>query len=398
VSTTAITQLTVAIANLRPYPGNPRRGDVEAIKASLRAHGQYRPIVVNRPTMQVLAGNHTLEAAKQLGWEEIAATFLDVDNDQARRIVLVDNRTNDFAAYDTQALVDFLEELPELDGSGYDQADLDALLDQVAWPADDLDEEIPPAPKRPTTKAGDVWALGRHRLICADATHPAAYRAVMGEAKAQLLWTDPPYGVAYTGKTARALTIQNDGAEGLDQLLAGSFAAIDQRLVAGARLYVAHPAGGLSAKFIAAFLDQGWRLAQTLVWLKDSMVLGHADYHYRHEPILYGYKPGPGRQGRGGRGWYGDDAQTSVFEVPRPKAAREHPTMKPPALVEAALANSSRRDQVVLDPFAGSGSTLVACERTGRHPRLIELDPGYCDVIVRRFERLTGQTGERVDG
>jgi hypothetical protein len=121
------------------------------------------------------------------------------------------------------------------------------------------------------------------------------------------------------------------------------------------------------------------------------MVLGHADYHYRHEPILYGYKPGPGRQGRGGRGWYGDDAQTSVFEVPRPRAAREHPTMQPPALVEAALGNSSRRNQVVLDPFAGSGSTLVACERTGRRARLIEL------VIVAPFERLTGQSGERVD-
>jgi site-specific DNA-methyltransferase (adenine-specific) len=268
----------------------------------------------------------------------------------------------------------------------------------VAWPADDLDEDIPPAPKRPTTKPGDVWQLGRHRLVCADATDPDAYQALMGKAKAQLLWTDPPYGVAYTGKTTRALTIANDGAEGLDQLLADSFAAIDARLVAGARLYVAHPAGALSAKFIAAFLNHGWRLAQTLVWLKDSMVLGHADYHYRHEPILYGYRPGPGRLGRGGKGWFGDDAQTSVFEVPRPKAAREHPTMKPPALIEAALRNSSRRNQVVLDPFAGSGSTLVACERTGRRARLIEVDPGYCDVIVARFERLTGLKGERVDG
>jgi DNA modification methylase len=205
------------------------------------------------------------------------------------------------------------------------------------------------------------------------------------------------YGVSYTGKTARALTIQNDAADGLDQLLAEAFAAVDGHLVAGARLYVAHPAGALSAKFIAAFLDQGWRLAQTLVWLKDSMVLGHADYHYRHEPILYGYKPGSGRLGRGGKGWYGDDAQTSVFEVSRPKAAREHPTMKPPALIEAALGNSTRRNHVVLDPFAGSGSTLVACELTGRQARLIELDPGYCDVILVRFEALTGVKGERVD-
>src|SRR5436190_9382064 len=133
----------VPTADLRPYDANPRRGDVEAIKVSLKAHGQYRPIVVNRPTRQVLAGNHTLKAAKQLGWKTIAATFVDVDDEQAKRIVLVDNRTNDLAGYDTQALVDLLEELPDLDGSGYDQPALDALLDEVAWPADDLDEEIP---------------------------------------------------------------------------------------------------------------------------------------------------------------------------------------------------------------------------------------------------------------
>jgi ParB/Sulfiredoxin domain len=171
----------VPLSDLRAYPGNPRRGDVEAIKTSLRAHGQYRPIVVNRPTMQVLAGNHTLQAARQLGWTTIAATFVDVDDQQAKRIVLVDNRTNDLAAYDPQALVDLLEELPDLDGSGYDQATLDALLDEVAWPEDDRDEEIPPAPRRPKTRKGDVWALGRHRLISADATDPAAYEALMGK-------------------------------------------------------------------------------------------------------------------------------------------------------------------------------------------------------------------------
>ena len=130
-----------------------------------------------------------------------------------------------------------------------------------------------------------------------------------------------------------------------------------------------------------AFLAQGWRLHQTLVWVKDALVLGHADYHYGHEPMLYGYKPGDGRLGRGADGWYGDNRQTSVLEVPRPKASGEHPTMKPPALIEIALSNSSQRGDLVLDPFAGSGSTLIACERTGRSARLIELDPGYCDVI-----------------
>jgi DNA modification methylase len=140
---------------------------------------------------------------------------------------------------------------------------------------------------------------------------------------------------------------------------------------------------------------RGWQLRQELVWAKDSMVLGRCDYHYRHEPLLYGFKPGAGRLGRGGSRWYGGNNQTSLLEVARPRAAREHPTMKPPELIEICLRNSSRRRQLVLDPFAGSGSTLVACKRLGRAARLIELDPGYCDVIVARWESLTGKAAKR---
>jgi len=209
------------------------------------------------------------------------------------------------------------------------------------------------------------------------------------------MWTDPPYGVSYEGKTARALRIANDGAAGLEDLLRESFACVDQGLAPGAPIYVAHPAGALSVTFGSAFLERGWRLHQTLVWVKDSLVLGRSDYHYRHEPILYGYKPGQGRLGRGGAGWYGGNAETSVLEVERPKASREHPTSKPPELIERCLRNSSARRDLVLDPFAGSGSTLVACERAGRAARLIELDPAYCDVIVCRYEALTGSSAER---
>lgn len=209
------------------------------------------------------------------------------------------------------------------------------------------------------------------------------------------MWTDPPYGVSYAGKTTRALTIENDGAAGLADLLRESFACVDGGLEAGAPIYVAHPAGALSVTFGSAFLERGWHLHQTLVWVKDSLVLGRSDYHYRHEPILYGYKPGSGRLGRGGAGWYGGNAETSVLEVKRPKASREHPTSKPPALIERCLRNSSARHDLVLDPFAGSGSTLVACEHAGRKARLIELDPAYCEVIVRRWEALTGGHARR---
>ncbi|MCA1697443.1 MAG: ParB N-terminal domain-containing protein [Actinobacteria bacterium] len=388
--------LAVAVADLRPYGRNPRRGDVEAIKRSLVANGQYRPLVVNRRSAEVLAGNHTLRAAKELGWSEVAATFVDVDEDQAKRIALVDNRTNDLAGYDDAALAELLGALPDLEGTGFDDASLSRLLDEVQ-PIElpGADEDVPSRPAKPRTRPGDLYRLGAHRLLCGDATSASDYRRLLGAERPQLLWTDPPYGVSYEGKTAQRLRIAGDRAEGLKQLLGAAFACCDAVLAEGAALYVAHPAGPGSLVFGGCFEAQGWRLRQTLVWVKDSLVLGRSDYHYRHEPILYGYKPAGGRLGRGGSGWYGGNGEQSVFEFSRPKASRHHPTMKPPELVAAALNNSSCRGQQVLDPFAGSGSTLVACQASAREARLIELDPAYCDVIVERFESLTGVKAEK---
>jgi DNA modification methylase len=394
--TQTIQDLLVPIAELRLYQRNPRRGDVEAIKRSLAGNGQYRPLVVNRRTSEVLAGNHTLLAAQQLGWEQVAVTYVDVDAEQAKRIVLVDNRTSDLAGYDDEALAELLQELPELDGSGYDEAALSRLLDEVS-PAElpGAEEEVPARPETPQTHAGDVWQLGRHRLVCGDATSPGDYERLLGDARPSMLWTDPPYGVAYEGKTNRRLRIAGDTEDGLEGLLSAAFAATNGVLAPGAALYVAHPAGPGSLLFASCFGEQGWQLRQTLVWVKDSLVLGRSDYHYRHEPILYGYKPGGGRLGRGAAGWYGGNAEQSVLEVSRPKASREHPTMKPPELIAVGVRNSSCRGDLVLDPFAGSGSTLVTCEALDRAARLIERDPGYCDVIVERFERQTGERGKR---
>ena len=389
-------QLTIECVptdSLIPHPDNPRRGNVEAIKESLERNGQYRPIVANRPTREVLGGNHTLRAAVELGWAVIAATFVDVDPEQAKRILLVDSRTNDLAGYDTQALVDLLSELDDLSGTGYDHDALGELLDELA--PDPVADEPPPLPVEPETRTGDLLHLGDHRLLCADARDPHAYARLLGDERCEAMWTDPPFGVSYEGKTKAALRIEGDGAAGLEGLLSESFAAADTALCAGARVYVAHPAGALSLVFGNCFVGQGWRLRQTLVWVKDAFVLGRSDYHYRHEPLCYGHKPGPGRIGRGAAGWFADNAQDSVLEVPRPRASLEHPTMKPPELVERCLANSTRRGQLVLDPFAGSGSTLVACQASGRAARLLELDPRYCDVIVGRYERLTGKRAER---
>jgi DNA modification methylase len=392
--TTHLTTEYVPTDSLRLHPDNPRRGDLEAIKQSLEGHGQYRPLVANRPTREVLAGNHTLVAARALGFSEIAVTFVDATPEQARRILLVDNRTSDLAGYDDEALAELLGELPDLVGTGYDEAALAELLDGLA-PEPVADDEPPPLPEEPQTRSGELITLDDHRLLCADARDPESYARLMEGERAELLWTDPPYGVAYEGKTQAALRIEGDGAAGLEALLSESFGTADAALSPGARLYVAHPAGELSLTFGQCFVAQGWKLRQTLVWVKDQFVLGRSDYHYRHEPLIYGHKPGERRIGRGAKGWYGDNAQDTVLEVARPRASREHPTMKPPALVERCLRNSTRRGELVLDPFAGSGSTLVACESSGRAARLLEADPRYCDVTVARFERLTGGRAER---
>jgi ParB/Sulfiredoxin domain len=233
---------TVSIRRLKPYPNNPRRGDISALKQSLQKNGQYKPIVVNRRTMEVLAGNQTLRAAQELGWARLAVTFVDCDEEQARRIVLADNRTADLASYETEALVDLLQEVSDLEGTGYDQDALDQLLDELA-PAPLLDDEVPPLPPKPRTRPGDLYQLGPHRLLCGDARDHSAYKRLLGDSGADILWTDPPYGVSYEGKTKAKLRIENDGVADLEALLRKSFARIDAALRDGAPIYVAHPGG-----------------------------------------------------------------------------------------------------------------------------------------------------------
>jgi DNA modification methylase len=229
--------------------------------------------------------------------------------------------------------------------------------------------------------------LGRHRLLCGDARDPELLARLLGGVRAEVLWTDPPYGVRYVGKTPQALQISNDDSEAAD-LLADALRAAAGLLAPAARFYIASPAGRQGTGFRLALESVGWRLHQELVWVKNTPVLGHSDYHYSHEPILYGFTPGPGRPGRGrhrGSRWAGDNSQTSVFFVDRPARSEEHPTMKPVQLIVRQLANSSRHGDAVLDLFAGSGSTLIACEQLGRSCYAVELDPRYCDLIRRRY-------------
>jgi DNA modification methylase len=399
----------VPVALLRTYHRNPRRGDVEAIRRSLRVNGQYRPVVVNRGTHtgrpdEVLAGNHTLMAAREEGWATVAACFVDVDDDQAARIVAADNRTADLGAYDEAVLAELLRELPDLEGTGYTEEDLAALV-AGGTPLEGDPDDAPPlaAPDAPTrTAPGEVWHLGPHRLLVGDSTDLEAAKGLLGGQRADVMWTDPPYGVDYVGKTKDALTIKNDGELDLPALLTGFLAVAGEVLRPGAAAYMAHPAGALS---IGQHIEAaGWSLRQQLIWVKDALVIGHSDYHYRHEPIWMAYTPGgKGRLGRGGPAWHGDDSAQSVFEVARPKRSEEHPTMKPVELIQPMLVNSCPRGGIVYDPFAGSGSTLIAAHALGMAARLVELDPRYADVICRRYQRATGDlpvnaaTGEAAD-
>lgn len=257
-------------------------------------------------------------------------------------------------------------------------------------------DDVPPPPETPDSQPGEIYELGPHRLLCGDARDPRALERLLAGEQAELLWTDPPYGVDYEGKTNQKLRIANDQPGDVPELLHDAFAAIDPVLAPSARVYVASPGGLLGLAFRQAVVDAGWHLHQTLVWCKQRPTLAHSDYQPAHEDILYAWKAGPGRPGRGrhpGSKWFGGNNQPSVFHVPRPVRNETHPTTKPVALIEAMLRNSSRRGEIVTDPFAGSGSTMIACERLGRRCLAVELDPVYCDVIRCRYEEFVGNGG-----
>lgn len=392
----ALVYETMQCADLRLFEGNARRGDVDVIAASLDDLGQYKPIVVNvgthtgRPN-EVLAGNHTLQAAQRLGWPEIDATVVDVDEQTARKINTVDNRAADLGDYDQAALHALLSGIDDLSVTGYLQEDLDALTRDLFPPEPQTEpDDVPDVPATPVSQVGQVWQLGEHRLAVGDSTDLELVRRLVGDTAPVCVWTDPPYGVEYVGKTKDALRIQNDGSGGLFDLLAAAFGVIATVCRPGAPVYVAH-ADTERCTFEGAMESAGLVVRQNLIWAKNTMVLGRSDYHYKHEPILYGFIPADsGRLGRGGERWFGDNSQTTVFEFDKPGRSTEHPTMKPVALIDAMLANSLPGGGVVFDPFGGSGSTLIAAHGRGARCFTVELDPRYADVILRRFEAHTG--------
>lgn len=390
---------TFKISDLSTYHKNPRHGDVDAIAESLKARGQYRPIVVNIGThashdYEILAGNHTYLAAKKLGWKTIQATTVDVDDDQAAQIVLADNRLADLGGYDDETLSALLSDVSSLDGLGWSQDDVDELAAALEPERDDSeveDVEVPDdAPQR--VKRGEIWVLGEHRLMCGDSTKPEDMRKLLGGGEADLWLTDPPYNVAIVGKTKKHLTIENDSWANDDEFvefLRKAFVTALDVLKPGCAFYVWF-AQTQAENFLAAADKAGMTIRQTLIWAKSTFSLGRQDYQWKHEPCLYGWKDGASHR------WFSDRKQTTVLEFEKPARNAEHPTMKPVPLMAYEIRNSSRVGDTVLDSFGGSGSTLMACEQTGRKCVTMELDPHYCDVILKRWEDYTGQKAERI--
>jgi DNA modification methylase len=393
---------TWAIDRIIPYARNPRKNDgaaTDKVAASIKEFGWRQPIVVDGEGV-IIAGDTRYKAARKLGLTEAPvhiAAGLSAAQIKAYRIT--DNRVGEEAEWDLPLLSLELDDLTlagfDLGLTGFDPSELDtfdALANATEEGLTDPDE-APAPPKTPVSVPGDLWILGKHRVLCGDATEPTAVERLMAEQAADLVITDPPYNVAYVGKTKDALTIQNDAmsADSFYQFLLAVYTNLVTVTADGAGIYVFH-ADSEGANFRRAMVDAGWKLAQCCVWVKQTLVMGRQDYHWQHEPVLYGWKPTAAHR------WFSDRKQTTVWNFDRPTRSSEHPTMKPIALIEYPIANSSKPGDLVLDLFGGSGSTLIACEKTGRSANLMELDPRYVDVIVTRWQNFSGKKAVHEDG
>lgn len=388
----------VPLKDLRPNPRNPNQHPPEQIKALgaiIRATGWRAPITVSTRSGFIVKGHGRMMAAQL---EDMTAAPVDYQEyaSEAEELadLTADNRIAELATIDNKLLADiFVDidtgEIPFM-LSGYTEeeyGDIVTALSEAIHDQDLMDEDdlVEPSAK-PFSEHGDIWTLGRHRLRCGDSTDINDVEALMGGQKADLLLTDPPYNVDYEGKTKQKLKIQNDSMEDskFRSFLRDAFYAADSVMKPGAVFYIWH-ADSEGYNFRGACHDIGWKVRQCLVWNKNSMVMGRQDYQWKHEPCLYGWKEGVGHL------WASDRKQTTVLDFERPTKSDIHPTMKPVALFDYQIQNNTKGEDIVLDLFGGSGTTLIACEKNGRTAYCMELDPRYCDAIVKRYVRTTGR-------
>ena len=428
--------VAVPLNKIIPYRKNPRVNEaaVEKVAESIREFGWRQPIVLDKEFV-IVAGDTRYRAALRLGEAEAPCHFAtELSPAQIKAYRLADNRVHEESTWNEELLALELGDLSsmgyDLKLTGFDQDELAAFLSKDAGLLAGADEDaVPPLPEKPVTSPGDLIALGRHRLLCGDSTDPYHIERLFAGAKADMVFTDPPYNVNYEGTAGK---IKNDHLENQasSDFLRRAYAVMFRQLKGGGAIYVCH-ADTEGLRFRSLFHSTGFKLSGCLIWCKDSMVLGRSDYQWQHEPILYGWKPTQSHR------WYGDrksttiselmleapitqvdekqwrvrfgdrwflltgdnlrvrELETTVAKIARPKRSEEHPTMKPVALIEKYLANSSKKNDLVFDPFAGSGSTLIACQKHARVAYCAELDPKFCDVIVLRWEEATGKRAKR---
>jgi site-specific DNA-methyltransferase (adenine-specific) len=387
------------VADLIPYARNSRTHSdeqVAQIAASIKEFGWTNPVLTDGDN-GLIAGHGRLMAARKLGHKEVPTIELTgLSEAQKKAYIIADNRLALNAGWDNEMLkleFDQLTELGfdvELTGFSLDEIEALAPIELNAGLTDE--DEAPPLPPDPKTKPGDIYKLGKHRLMCGDSTSIEHLERLCDGQAVDMWLTDPPYNVAYEGKTKDSLTIQNDsmGDDQFRQFLSDAYVAADAVMKAGAVFYIWH-ADSEGYNFRGAAQDAGWKVRQCLIWKKSSMVMGRQDYHWKHEPCLYGWKEGAGHL------WATDRKQTTILEFEKPSRNGEHPTMKPVALFEYQLLNNTKGGDIVLDSFGGSGTTMIAAEKNGRVGYLMELDPKYCDVIVKRWEDFTGKKAELLE-
>jgi site-specific DNA-methyltransferase (adenine-specific) len=390
----------LATAALVPYARNSRTHSPEQVAAVARSIQQFgftNPVLIDARNT-IIAGHGRVMAAQQLGLALVPCIRMaHLTDAQRRAYVIADNKLAELSGWDMATLAreveDLMAESFEIDLLGFGAEDLEALLAEHApapqpetTPTTSDADQAPEPPATPVSQPGDVWLCGKHRVMCGDSTNLAAANVLMAGKKADLLLTDPPYNVAYEGKTADALVIENDSMSDADfrQFLVNVYKTADAVMKPGAVFYIWH-ADKEGLNFRLALTEVPWKSSQLLLWAKNSLVLGRWDYHAKHEPCLYGWKEGAAHY------WGSDRKQTTVLNFDRPQRNGEHPTMKPVALFQYQVENSSKPGGTVLDLFGGSGTTLIACENTKRQARLMELDPKYVDVIIRRWQDFTGR-------
>lgn len=382
------------VSELHPYERNAKKHpkeQIEHIANSIQQFGWQQPIVVDANDVLII-GHGRLLAAKKLKLKEVPVVKVEnLTEDQVKALRLADNKLNE-SEWDNDLLNAELEDLMNFDMAdfGFDVDALAAALGEKEVQEDDYEVQLP---AEPICRPGQIWQLGKHRLMCGDSTKVEDVEALMGGVQVDLLLTDPPYGVDYTGKTKDALKIENDARSDaeLEAFLADAFKAADNVMKPGAVFYIWH-ADSKALVFRMACHMTGWEVRQALIWVKNSMVLGRQDYQWRHEPCLYGWKSGAGHL------WASDRKQTTVLEFDRPTKNKEHPTMKPVKLFDYQMKNNTKPGDVVLDLFAGSGTTIIAAEQNGRVGYCMEYDPRYADVIIDRWEKLTGEKAVLVEG